>query len=604
MNIIPNDTLIPKGLLTQIVLKLFDSYPIVKSFIPDMDTFMTNLQEGENIFNRMTAIYSSNMPQDKKVEEIQNLLPENTLSVDDVLDLTKKLDEAMGMYKQNTKGSFWDKIENPERLRKYGISELGSANDYRKLMNIPVRQLPNTTSASRGKQLYNAYDTQFNPAPKINADIDINVFNGFKLTSDTGEEISLNCSRARELIRMYATKCIHRLQYGGAKKGTSSSTIKAKAPAPAPSPSSSKKVVAPAPAPSSSTKKAAAPVPAPSSSAKTGTNISGLANMLNSAQKMIGSAVGAATNAASPSSSVPAPAPAANAASPAAPATASQALNSGIKTAGQAADNMLQGLNKMTQQMTQSVKQQEKSPLLNESNESLAKQYGYMQPDSLIKSKQEVDERLYKPAEIGGASHDTKNDRVMYRFQYDILNNKMNILSRLLITLSSVPVFGWFFDILLVAYAFYTKNFKLALYTIIGSLSVIGREFSKSLYLLDESQQMKKTLTNPSYARYNVDMDDGKYVKKTVPEVINGQYVLVDESGNIYSPVISQQRKIGKLSDDRRRVHFFNQPPSRPRDDEIDNLEIKDSEARKDFVGELTDILTRSGVQMDFTDSN
>ena len=45
--------------------------------------------------------------------------------------------------------------------------------------------------------------------------------------------------------------------------------------------------------------------------------------------------------------------------------------------------------------------------------------------------------------------------------------------------------------------------------------------------------------------------------------------------------------------------HFFNQPPPKPYDDEIDNLEIKDSEARKDFVGELTDILTRSGVQMD-----
>ena len=86
------------------------------------------------------------------------------------------------------------------------------------------------------------------------------------------------------------------------------------------------------------------------------------------------------------------------------------------------------------------------------------------------------------------------------------------------INIFSASVFGWFFDILLVAYAFHTKNFKLALYTIIGSLSIIGREFSKSLYLLDESQQMKKTLTNPSYARFNIDIDDGKYMKKTEKE--------------------------------------------------------------------------------------
>jgi len=567
MNTIPNDTLIPKGFLTQIVLKLIESYPIIKSFIPDMDTFMTNLQDGENIFNRMTAIYSSNMPQEQKVEEIQKMLPPNTLSSDDVLDLLLKLDETMGMYKKNIQGSFWNKIENPEHLKKYGVSELGSADDYRKLMNIPARQLPNTTPAPNGEQLYDAYKRQFEPSPEINSNIDINVFNGFKLKSDTGEEIPLNCPGARELIRMYAQRCIYRLQNGGTK--SKSTTKPAPAPAPAPAPSSAKST---------------------SSTSKTG-----IANMLSSAQKMMGSVVGAAANAnttTTPAAAAPAPA-----------ATASQALNNGIKTAGQATDNILQGLNKMAQQMTQSAKQQV-SPLLNESNESLAKQYGYIQPDSLIKSKQEVDDSLYKPAEIGGTSRNTKNDRVLYRFQYDILNNKMNILSRLLITLSSVPIFGWFFDILLVAYAFYTKNLKLALYTIIGSLSVIGREFSKSLYLLDESQQMKKTLINPSYARYNVDMDDSKYVKKTVPEIINGQYVLVDESGNIYNPVISQQRKIGKLSDDRRRVHFFNQPPPRPYDDEIDNLEIKDSEARKEFTGELTDILTRNGVEMDFSDSN
>jgi hypothetical protein len=569
MNTIPNDTLIPKGSLTQIVLKLIESYPIIQSFIPDMDTFMTNLQDGENIFNRITAIYSSNIPQEQKVEEIQKMLPPNTLSGDDVLNLLIKLDETMGMYKKNIQGSFWNKIENPEHLKKYGVSELGSADDYRKLMNIPARQLPNTTPAPNGEQLYDAYKRHFDPSPEINSNIDINVFNGFKLKSDTGEEIPLHCPRARELIRMYAQRCISRLQTGAGAgvKSVSKKPKNAKTSTPAPAPSSAKST---------------------SSTSKTG-----IANMLSSAQKMMGSVVGAAANTTTtPAAAAPAPA-----------ATASQALNNGIKTAGQATDNILQGLNKMAQQMTQSAKQQV-SPLLNESNESLAKQYGYIQPDSLVKSKQEVDDSLYKPAEIGGTSRNTKNDRVLYRFQYDILNNKMNILSRLLITLSSVPIFGWFFDILLVAYAFYTKNLKLALYTIIGSLSVIGREFSKSLYLLDESQQMKKTLINPSYARYNVDMDDGKYVKKTVPEVINGQYVLVDESGNIYSPVISQQRKIGKLSDDRRRVHFFNQPPPRPYDDEIDNLEIKDSEARKEFTGELTDILTRNGVEMDFTDSN
>jgi len=40
------------------------------------------------------------------------------------------------------------------------------------------------------------------------------------------------------------------------------------------------------------------------------------------------------------------------------------------------------------------------------------------------------------------------------------------------------------------------------------------------------------------------EMDDGKYMKRTVPEIINGQYVLVDESGDIYSPIISEQRRI------------------------------------------------------------
>ena len=117
----------------------------------------------------------------------------------------------------------------------------------------------------------------------------------------------------------------------------------------------------------------------------------------------------------------------------------------------------------------------------------------------------EIDESKYVPAEIGGNKKNNKNDRVLYRFQYDILNNKMNILSRLLITLSSVPLFGWFFDMLLVMYAFFIKDYKLAIYTIIGAVSFIGREFSKALYLFDESQQMKKTLTDPSYARFNVD---------------------------------------------------------------------------------------------------
>ena len=106
-------------------------------------------------------------------------------------------------------------------------------------------------------------------------------------------------------------------------------------------------------------------------------------------------------------------------------------------------------------------------------------------------------------------------------------------------------------------YAFFKKDYKLAIYTIIGSLSVIGKEFSKALYLLDESQQMKKVLTNPSYARFNVSSKDSAMVKKTTPEIINGEYVLVDEEGNIYSPIITKQKKIGKLSKDKKRVHFL-----------------------------------------------
>lgn len=243
------------------------------------------------------------------------------------------------------------------------------------------------------------------------------------------------------------------------------------------------------------------------------------------------------------------------------------------------------------------------SPLLNENKESLDKQYGFMQDPNATVTNEELNEELYIPADIGGKFKDNKNDRVLYRFQYDILNNKMNILSRLLIALSAVPVFGWFFDVLLVIYAFFTKDFKLAIYTIIGALSVIGREFAKALYLLDESQQMKKTLTDPSYARYNVDSKDSSRVKETTPEIINGEYVLVDEDGNIFSPVIEKQEKIGKLSSDKTRVHFFNGGPKKPYDNVYKNVEIKDAKTRKTFINDIRRLFRESNLDVGMSES-
>ena len=61
----------------------------------------------------MTAIYSSNMPQEQEVEEIQKIL--NALSSDDILDLLLKLDEAMDITKKPLKVHLG--IENPERLK-------------------------------------------------------------------------------------------------------------------------------------------------------------------------------------------------------------------------------------------------------------------------------------------------------------------------------------------------------------------------------------------------------------------------------------------------------------------------------------------------------
>ena len=240
-----------------------------------------------------------------------------------------------------------------------------------------------------------------------------------------------------------------------------------------------------------------------------------------------------------------------------------------------------------------------KDSLLNESEESLKKQYGFMEHLNEAQDNKEVDETNYVPADIGGVGSNLKNDRVLYRFQYDILNNKMNILSRLLIALSAVPVFGWFFDVLLVIYAFFTKDFKLAIYTIVGSLSVIGREFSKALYLLDESQQMKKTLTNPSYARFNVASKDSQEVKKTTPEIINGEYVLVDEDGNIYSPIISKQEKIGELSADKSRVHFFNSTPPQPYKDVNKNIQKESARARTNFIDKFRNILKNNNLNME-----
>lgn len=236
------------------------------------------------------------------------------------------------------------------------------------------------------------------------------------------------------------------------------------------------------------------------------------------------------------------------------------------------------------------------SPLLKENKESLDKQVGFMQRVTDIRDNEEVDETKFIPAEIGGVGRDLKNDRVLYRFQYDILNKKMNILSRLLIALSAVPVFGWFFDVLLIIYAFLTKNYKLAIYTIIGTLSVIGREFSKALYLLDESQQMKKTLTNPSYAKFNIASKESSIVKKTTPEIINGEYVLVDEDGNIYSPIISKQEKIGKLSKDKSRVHFFNSPPPVPYADVNKNIIKEAASARSSFIDKFRKILKENNL--------
>ena len=238
------------------------------------------------------------------------------------------------------------------------------------------------------------------------------------------------------------------------------------------------------------------------------------------------------------------------------------------------------------------------SPLLKESDESLNKQRGFMEHLNNIRDNEEVDETKYMPAEIGGVGRNLKNNRVLYRFQYDILNKKMNILSRLLIALSAVPVFGWFFDVLLVIYAFLTKNYKLAIYTIVGTLSVIGREFSKALYLLDESQQMKKTLTNPSYAKFNIASKDNSIVKKTTPEIINGEYVLVDEDGNIYSPIISKQDKIGKLSKDKSRVHFFNSPPATPYTDVNKNIIKEAATARSSFIDKFKNILKENNLDV------
>ena len=235
-----------------------------------------------------------------------------------------------------------------------------------------------------------------------------------------------------------------------------------------------------------------------------------------------------------------------------------------------------------------------------ESEESLKKQAGFMQNVNEKQETDEVDSDKYVPAEIGGAGKHLENDRVLYRFQYDILNKKLNILSRLLIALSAVPVFGWFFDVLLIIYAFFTKDFKLAIYTIIGTLSVIGREFSKALYILDEEQQMKKALTNPSYARFNIASNDSSYVKKTTPEIINGEYVLVDEDNNIYSPVISKQEKIGRLSTDKSRVHFFNSPPPQPFMD-ANKDSLKDiSKSRTNFIDSFRKILNKNNLNIKF----
>ena len=42
-----------------------------------------------------------------------------------------------------------------------------------------------------------------------------------------------------------------------------------------------------------------------------------------------------------------------------------------------------------------------------------------------IRDNEEIDETTYMPAEIGGVGRDPKNDKVLYRFQYDILNKKI-----------------------------------------------------------------------------------------------------------------------------------------------------------------------------------
>ena len=214
-----------------------------------------------------------------------------------------------------------------------------------------------------------------------------------------------------------------------------------------------------------------------------------------------------------------------------------------------------------------------------------------------LRERDELDEKEYIPAEFGVIDKNIKNERVLYRFQYDLINNKLNIVGRLLITLSTIPILGWFFDVLILMYAVYVRDLKLAVFTIIGALTVIGRNFAKNLYLFDESQKIKKALTDPGFARIQQTKSNLKdKISVTTPEIINGEYYLVNEEGSVFSPIISGQREVGKLSNDRSRIKFHNSQPPPVKYDEYRDLKISESQNRKRFISDINDIMINNNI--------
>ena len=144
---IPDDKHVSKGFLRELLDMLFNEYPELQRYMPAVLTTITkyipselveNFHYFEGLLNQFMEIYRSNLTEEEKIDKIQQILPTDMLSNNDIKELFTMLDSTFDMMQNN--------INNyPEHLLNKNQNYVEFLNSSSKVQDNPTDNNNNLT---------------------------------------------------------------------------------------------------------------------------------------------------------------------------------------------------------------------------------------------------------------------------------------------------------------------------------------------------------------------------------------------------------------------------------------------------------------------------